>query len=231
MFDLASGQAEASQVGVLGENAFFQEAVVQFKADIRIEVFQVEPAGDPGPPKPQPMRVRVGQQPPTQDVADHPSAAGPGLTPRPHRGLVNRLITGQIEQFPPADMIGQRLLHRGQLLIGPLSDHTRTLDAQRCARGRANLPGCRARMTPLYHPAGRAPLPGSARGPEPAAVAWRWRPRGLSAGWLAARGLVPRQAPIISVSRRDRSSSRNTQHRATTTMTTTTRIPARSPRG
>jgi hypothetical protein len=76
VFDLASGQAQAGQVGILGENAFFQEAVLQFKVDTRVEVFQVEPARDPGPPKPQPMRVGVGHQPPTQDVAEYQGAHG-----------------------------------------------------------------------------------------------------------------------------------------------------------
>ena len=36
------------------------------------------------------------------------------LTPRPHRGLINRLIIGgQVEPFPAADVLDQRLLHRG----------------------------------------------------------------------------------------------------------------------
>jgi hypothetical protein len=131
VFDLASGQGDGSQVGIPGENAFFQEAVAQFKVDIRGEVFQVKPAGDPGTPKPQPMRLRVGCEPPTQDVPDHSCPAGPRSAPRLHRGLANRLITGgQVEPFPSADMIDQRLLHRGQSLIGHLSDHTRTLDTQ-----------------------------------------------------------------------------------------------------
>ena len=103
MFDLASGQAEESQAGIPGKNAFLKETVVQLKIDIRGEVFQVKPAGDPGTPEPQPMRVGVGHQPPTQDVADHGRPAGPGITPRPHRSLVNHLIIGgEVEPFPLA---------------------------------------------------------------------------------------------------------------------------------
>ena len=60
VFDLASGQANGSQVGIPGEDAFLQEAIFQLKVDIRGEVFQIEPTGDPGAPKPQPMRIRVG---------------------------------------------------------------------------------------------------------------------------------------------------------------------------
>lgn len=80
------------------------------------------------------MRVGVGCEPPAQDVADHPCPAGPELAPRPHRGLIGHLaLGGQIEPFSLADMIGQRLLHRGepgQLPVGHLSDHTRTLNAR-----------------------------------------------------------------------------------------------------
>ena len=67
-------------------------------------------------------------EPPTQDVPDHGRPAGPGLTPRPHHGLIHRLISGgQIEPFPPADMLDQRQLHRGQSPRRHLSDHTGTL--------------------------------------------------------------------------------------------------------
>jgi hypothetical protein len=34
------------------------------------------------------MRIEVGHEPPAQDVADHGCPAGPGITPRPHRGLI-----------------------------------------------------------------------------------------------------------------------------------------------
>ena len=119
VFELASGQADGSQAGIPGEDAFLQEAICQLKVDIRGEVLQVKPAGDPGPPKPQPMRIGVGREPPTQDVADHGRPAGPGITPRPHRGLINRLIIGgQVEPFPAADVLDQRLLHRGQSPAG-----------------------------------------------------------------------------------------------------------------
>ena len=132
VFELASGQADGSQAGIAGEDAFLQEAIAQLKVDIRGEVFQVKPAGDPGPPKPQPMRIRIGREPPTQDVADHARPAGPGITPRPHRGLINRLIIGgQVEPFPAADVLDQRLLHRGQSPPGHLSDHKGTLRSVR----------------------------------------------------------------------------------------------------
>ena len=115
MFDLASGQADASQAGIPGEDAFLQEAICQLKIDIRGEIFQIKPTGDPGPPKPQPMRIGVGREPSAQDVPDHGRPAGPRITPRPHRGLVNRLVIGgQVEPFPAADVLDQRLLHRGQ---------------------------------------------------------------------------------------------------------------------
>ena len=128
VFELASGQADEGQAGIPGEDAFLQEAIGQLEVDIRGEVFQVKPTGDPGPPKPQPMRIRVGREPPTQDVADHGRPAGPGITPRPHRGLINHLILGgQVEPFPAADVLDQRLLHRGQSPAGHLSDHTGTL--------------------------------------------------------------------------------------------------------
>ena len=128
VFESASGQADESQAGIPGEDAFLKEAIGQLEVDIRSEVFQVKPAGDPGPPKPQPMRIGVGREPPTQDVPDHGRPAGPGITPRPHRGLVNHLIIGgQVEPFAPADMIDQRLLHWGQSPAGHLSDHTGTL--------------------------------------------------------------------------------------------------------
>ena len=79
MFELASGQDDSSQAGIPGEDAFLEEAIGQLKVDIRGEVFQVKPAGDPGPSKPQPMRVRVGREPPAQDVADHGRRACPGI--------------------------------------------------------------------------------------------------------------------------------------------------------
>jgi len=71
MFDLASGQDDDGQAGISGVKAFLQEAILQLKADIGDEVLQIKPAGDPGTPKPQPMRIGVGSAPPTQDVADH----------------------------------------------------------------------------------------------------------------------------------------------------------------
>ena len=79
VFELASVQGDGSQAGIPGEDAFLQEAICQLKVDIRGEVFQVKPTGDPGPPKPQPMRIRVGREPPAQDVTDHARPAGPGL--------------------------------------------------------------------------------------------------------------------------------------------------------
>ena len=128
MFELASGQAEEARRASRARTPSSRRQSCQLQVDIRGEVFQVKPAGDPGTPKPQPMRVRVGHEPPTQDVADHARPAGPGLTPRPHRGLINRLIIGgQVEQFPPADVLDQRLLHRGQSPCGHLSDHPGTL--------------------------------------------------------------------------------------------------------
>ena len=125
VFELASSQADGSQAGTPGKKAFLKEAIFQLEVDFRREILQVKPAGDPGAPKPQPMRIGVGREPPTQDVADHGRPAGPGLTPRPHRGLVNHLIFGgQVEPFPPADVLDQRPLHRGQTPAAHLSDHT-----------------------------------------------------------------------------------------------------------
>ena len=108
MLEPASVQADEGHAGVPGEDAFLQEAIGQLEVDIRGEVFQVKPARDPSPPKPQPMWIGVGREPPTQDVPDHGSPAGPGITPRPHRGLVNHLIAdGQVEPFSPADVLDQ----------------------------------------------------------------------------------------------------------------------------
>ena len=77
------------------------------------------------------MRIRVGREPPTQDVAYHSRPDGLGLIPRPHRVLINRLVLGdlgdQVEPLPAADVLDQRLLHRGQSPPGHLSDHTGTL--------------------------------------------------------------------------------------------------------
>jgi len=94
MSELASGQADGGQPRVLGEGTFLQQAIQQLQVDIGGEVLQVKPAGDLGPPQPQPMRIRVGREPPTQNVADHRRRDGPGLTPRSHRGLINRLALG-----------------------------------------------------------------------------------------------------------------------------------------
>jgi hypothetical protein len=58
------------------------------------------------------MRIGVGREPPKQDVPEFCRPAGSGITPRPHLGLVNRLIVGgQVEQFAPADVINQRQFH------------------------------------------------------------------------------------------------------------------------
>ena len=75
----ASGQADESQPGTPGEDALLQQAISQLKVDICREVLQIKPAGDPCPAKPQPARVRVGRQPPPQNVADHRRRARPGL--------------------------------------------------------------------------------------------------------------------------------------------------------
>ena len=123
MFDLASDQAEVGQAGTPGEDALLSRAIVQLKVDIRGEVFQVKPTGDPGPPKLQPMCVGVGCEPPTQDVADHGRPASPGITPRPHRRLTNHLTRDhEIEPFPLGGVIDHRLLQRAQFLPGRLSD-------------------------------------------------------------------------------------------------------------
>jgi hypothetical protein len=127
VLEAASGQANEGHAGVPGENASLQEAIGQLEVDIRDQAFQVKPTRDPGSPKPQPMWIGVGRKPPTQDVPDHSSPAGPGTTPRPHRGLVNRLIGGQVKPFALADMIDQRLLYWGQSPAGRLGDHTGTL--------------------------------------------------------------------------------------------------------
>lgn len=109
MLELASGQGDRSQAGTPGEDAFLQEATIQLKVHIGGEIFQVKPAGDPGAPKAQPMRIKVGHEPPAQHFADHGGPAGPGNTPRPHRSLIEYLAPGkgQIEPFPAADMPDQ----------------------------------------------------------------------------------------------------------------------------
>jgi hypothetical protein len=119
MFEPASGQADESQPGTPGEDALLQKAIFQLKVDIRSEVLQIKPTGDPGPPKPQPMRIRVSHQPPAQDIADHGRRDDPRLPPGPHRGLINRLVLGQIKPFPASDVLDQRLLHRSQSSPGP----------------------------------------------------------------------------------------------------------------
>ena len=116
-----------------------------FKSRLRSvpEILQVKPAGDPSPPKPYPTWVGVGRKPPAQDVADHARPAGLSLAPRPHRSLVNRLVSdGKVEPFPSADMLDQRLLKRTQPAEWHLSDHTGTLVSMattRSARRRSRL--------------------------------------------------------------------------------------------
>jgi hypothetical protein len=101
-----SGQTYERHASVPGEDAFLQEAIGQLEVDIRGEVSQVKTARDSGSPKPQPMWIGIGCEPPTQDVPDYNRPARPGITPRPHRGLVNRLIiAGQVEPFALADVI------------------------------------------------------------------------------------------------------------------------------
>ena len=108
MFESASGQPDESQAGTPGDDSFLQKAISQLKVHIRGDVLQIKPTCDPGPPKPQPMRIGVDGEPPTQDVADHARPACPGNAPRPHRGLINRLITGgQVEPFPAANVFHQ----------------------------------------------------------------------------------------------------------------------------
>ena len=104
---MASAQAKDKP-----SQAFLKKAIGQLEVDIRGEVVQVNPAGDPGPSKLQPVWVGVGREPSAQDVPDHARPAGPGIAPRPHRGLVNLLIVGgQVEQFPAADVIDEGLFH------------------------------------------------------------------------------------------------------------------------
>jgi len=50
----------------------------------------------------------VGRETPAQDVAYHARPAGPGITPRPHRGLIDHLIIStQVEPFPTANVLDQ----------------------------------------------------------------------------------------------------------------------------
>ena len=112
MFEVASVQGDVSQAGIPGEEASLKKAIGQLEVEIRSEVFQVNPAGDPGPSKLQPVWVGVRREPSSHDVPDHARPAGPGIAPRPHRGLVNLLIVGgQVEQFPAADVIDEGLFH------------------------------------------------------------------------------------------------------------------------
>jgi len=54
------------------------------------------------------MRIAVGRETPAQDVAYHARPAGPGITPRPHRGLIDHLIIStQVEPFPTANVLDQ----------------------------------------------------------------------------------------------------------------------------
>jgi hypothetical protein len=131
VFDLAPAQREAGQAGIPGHDAFLHQAIFQLKPDIRDQVLQVKPTDNTGTPKPYPMRINVRREPPTQDVADHARPARPGHSPRPHRCLISRLTDGgQVEPFPAARILDQRLLHRGQSAAGHLSDHPRTLTSQ-----------------------------------------------------------------------------------------------------
>jgi hypothetical protein len=77
VLEQAADQDEAGQAGILGGDTLLEEAIRQLEADTRGEVFQIEPAGDLGSPKPQPMRIRVGHEPPAQDVTDDARPAGP----------------------------------------------------------------------------------------------------------------------------------------------------------
>ncbi len=94
VLEVASIQADRSQVSIRGDDAFLKKAIAQFEVDFRTEIRQVEAAGDPGPPKPQPVWIGIGPESPTQEFPDHGRSAGPSLAPRPHRGLVNNLIVG-----------------------------------------------------------------------------------------------------------------------------------------
>ena len=106
--DPASSQSDRSQSGIAGEDSLLEEAIVQLQVDICAEVFQIELAGDPGAPKSQPMWVGVGREPSTQYVPDHGRPAGPVITPRSHRGLVNHLLVGgQVEPFSSVDVLDQ----------------------------------------------------------------------------------------------------------------------------
>jgi len=71
VLEVASTQADCSQVGIRGVDAFLKEAIVQLEIDSRGEIRQVKAAGDPGAPKPQPMRIEIGREPPAQDFPDH----------------------------------------------------------------------------------------------------------------------------------------------------------------
>ena len=73
------------------------------------------------------MWVGVGREPPAQDVRitvarrvrSHPTTAS-----RPRQPP---LFGGQVEPFPAANILDQRLLHRGQPPAGHMSDPTGTL--------------------------------------------------------------------------------------------------------
>ena len=70
------------------------------------------------------MRIRVGYELPTQDVADPRTtrrydriAASPHrrIAASPHRRIANRLIVGgKVQPVAAANVPDQRLLHRGQ---------------------------------------------------------------------------------------------------------------------
>ena len=144
VLDPTSANADGSHAGLPVSDAFLQEAIGQLKVDFRAEVLQIKPAGDLGPPKLQPTRVRVGREPSTQDVPDHGGPAGLGAHPttasRPRRspGLwPGRAIPpGRRARpviAPPAPISGKapERSHRDSNQRGPKKDRPRNCTSTR----------------------------------------------------------------------------------------------------
>ena len=62
------------------------------------------------------MRIRVGYEPPTQDIADPRTTRRYNrIAASPHRRIANRLIVGgKVQPVAAANVLDQRLPHRGQ---------------------------------------------------------------------------------------------------------------------
>ena len=82
---------------------------MRFARSSRPEIRAPEAAADADQGRPRAVHARCrGSRPP----------ASPGITPRPHRGLVNHLALAARSTIPPVDMIDERLLHEVSAALG-----------------------------------------------------------------------------------------------------------------